>query len=199
MSYDAGLCLETARLLLRPPRLADLDAWAQMMGDAETAQYIGGVQTRSQCWRGLMTMIGAWISTGCSMFSVIEKRSGEWLGRLGPWQPEGWPGTEVGWGLRRSSWGKGYAYEGTVAAIDYAFTDLGWDEVIHTIAPDNLASQRLAERLGSVNTGRVALPAPFEKLEVEAWRQGRAAWFAYRARHGPPASRQDPQAPGREA
>ena len=33
------------------------------------------------------------------MFSVIEKDSGRWIGRIGPWQPEGWPGTEVGWSL----------------------------------------------------------------------------------------------------
>lgn len=38
---------------------------------------------------------GAWTIRGFSMFSVIEKDSGQWIGRLGPWQPEGWPGTEV--------------------------------------------------------------------------------------------------------
>lgn len=185
---DPGLCLETERLLLRQPRLADLEPWAAMMVDEEVARFIGGVQQRAMVWRALMTMVGAWAETGCAMFSVIEKASGEWLGRLGPWQPEGWPGTEVGWGLRRASWGKGYAYEGAVASIDYAFDVLGWDEVIHTIAPDNLASRRLAQRLGSANTGRTQLPAPHDQIVVDAWRQSRAQWRAARAAHGPAAT-----------
>jgi RimJ/RimL family protein N-acetyltransferase len=183
--YDTGLCIETERLFLRQPRREDLDAWSAMMADEEVVRFIGGLQPRAVAWRGLMTMIGAWASTGCAMFSVIEKSTGEWIGRLGPWHPEGWPGTEVGWGLRRASWGRGYAYEGAVASMDYAFGQLGWEEVIHTIAPDNAASQRLAQRLGSANAGRVALPPPFEALPVEAWRQGRAQWLAGRGRHGP--------------
>jgi len=157
------------------------------MAEEDTARFIGGVQPRAMVWRALLTMVGAWAETGCAMFSVIEKSSGEWIGRLGPWQPEGWPGTEVGWGLRRASWGKGYAYEGAVASMDYAFDVLGWDEVIHTIAPDNLASQRLAQRLGSANTGRTQLPAPHEPIVVEAWLKSRAQWRAGRAAHGPAA------------
>lgn len=183
--YDPGLCIETERLFLRQPRAEELDHWAAMLADPEVARFIGGLQPRALVWRGLMTMIGAWASTGCAMFSVYEKSTGEWLGRLGPWHPEGWPGTEVGWALRRTSWGQGYAYEGAVAAMDYAFEALGWDEAIHTIAPENLASQRLAQRLGSVNGGRARLPPPHEQLVVEAWRQGRTQWLAGRERHGP--------------
>jgi RimJ/RimL family protein N-acetyltransferase len=185
--HDPHFCLETERLLLRQPRLADLEPWAAMMADEEAARFIGGLQPRAMVWRALMTMIGAWAETGCAMFSVIEKSSGEWIGRLGPWQPEGWPGPEVGWSLRRASWGCGYAYEGAVASMDYACDALGWDEVIHTIAPDNLASQRLAQRLGSVNAGRVALPAPYDQIVVDAWRQTRMQWLASRAQHGPAA------------
>ena len=67
------------------------------------------------------TFLIAWALQGFSMFSVIEKASGDWIGRLGPWAPEGWPGTEVGWGIVRSAWGKGYATEGAAATIDWAF------------------------------------------------------------------------------
>ena len=44
-------------------------------------------------------MAGSWALNGFGMFSVIEKASGLWLGRIGPWRPDGWPGNEVGWGL----------------------------------------------------------------------------------------------------
>ena len=86
------LQLETARLILRVPRLADLDSFAALMADEENARFIGGVAPREVTWRALMTMIGAWHATGVSMFSVFEKVTGRWVGRLGPWQPEGWPG-----------------------------------------------------------------------------------------------------------
>ena len=83
------------------------------------------------------------------MFSIIEKATGNWVGRLGPWRPNGWPGTEIGWGLARSAWGKGYATEGAAAAMDYVVDHLGWTEIIHTILPENTGSIKVAERLGS--------------------------------------------------
>lgn len=118
---------------------------------------------------------------GFSMFSVIEKASGQWIGRLGPWYPDGWPGTEVGWGLTRSAWGKGYAQEGSIAAIDWAFDQLCWSEVIHSIHPDNHASQALAKRLGSTLRGPGTLPAPFEDAPIEIWGQTREQWRQRRA------------------
>lgn len=177
------LRIETARLILRPPRLEDLDGWTEMMGDEPTARFIGGVAPRPICWRQLMIMIGSWHATGFGMFSVIEKSTGRWLGRLGPWQPEGWPGTEIGWSIMRDSWGKGYAVEGAAASADWAFETLGWSEMIHSIAPDNVASQRVAEKLGSRNLGPGKLPAPFEDAAIEIWGQTRDEWLQRRRRN----------------
>ena len=123
-------------------------------------------------------MAGAWSLAGFGMFSVLEKASGEWVGRLGPWCPEGWPGTEVGWGISRQYWGRGYATEGSIAAIDWAFAELGWSEVIHVITPDNLNSQAVARRLGSTRLRQAILPAPFAGLVVDVWGQTRQQWYA---------------------
>jgi RimJ/RimL family protein N-acetyltransferase len=112
------------------------------------------------------------------MFSVIEKASGRWIGRLGPWQPEGWPGTEVGWSLHPDAWGKGYATEGASAAMDYAFDVLGWDDVIHCIDPDNTPSQRVALALGSSKRGPGRMPPPHDNAPCEIWGQTRAEWRA---------------------
>ena len=180
--YDTTMRLETPRLVLRQPQLCDLDCWAEFMADPQAANPIGGVQPRSVVWRSLATMAGAWAIAGFGMFSALEKTSGEWIGRLGPWCPEGWPGTEVGWGIRRQYWGRGYATEGSIAAVDWAYAELGWNEVIHTIAPDNVNSQAVARRLGSTMLGSATLPAPFAGLAVEVWGQTRAQWQAQRAR-----------------
>jgi len=173
-----GPVLETERLTLRPLLMEDFPRWAEMMADPEAARFLGGPQSAEVAWRGFMTMAGAWSLTGVSMFSVIERGSGLWLGRIGPWRPLGWPGPEVGWGLHPDAQGKGYGVEAATATIDHAFDVLGWTEVIHTIDPDNTPSQRLAERLGSRNLGPARLPAPFDQLVVEAWGQSRDEWRA---------------------
>jgi RimJ/RimL family protein N-acetyltransferase len=172
----ASLRLETPRLILRPPRMEDFDAWAAFLEDEVATRFIGGPQPRPTAWRTFMCMCGAWSMTGIAMFSVIEKSSGQWVGRLGPWNPEGWPEPEVGWGIAREHWGKGYASEGAAAAMDYAFDVLGWSEVIHCIDEQNLASQGVAKRLGSSYLRRVRMPVPFEHMPVDAWGQTREQW-----------------------
>ena len=170
--------IETSRLILRLPRLEDLDPLSEMMADQETAKFIGGAMPRAVTWRVLMTLIGAWHAHGFAMFSVIEKSSGRWVGRLGPWMPEGWPGTEVGWSIVRDCWGQGYAPEGAVAATDWAFENLGWTDVIHSIDPRNIASQQVARKLGSRNLGPGKLPPPFQESAVDLWGQTREEWRA---------------------
>ncbi|RDI99719.1 N-acetyltransferase [Dyella solisilvae] len=179
MSWQS-IRIETERLILRPTLAEDFEGWAALMADEENSRHIGGPQPRAVAWRGFLTMAGAWAIQGFGMFSVIEKSSGRWIGRLGPWQPEGWPGTEVGWGLLRDTWGKGYAPEGAIAAIHWAFDTLGWAEVIHTIAPDNTASQVVARKLGSTPRGPGKLPEPFQNIAVDIWGQTREEW---RRRH----------------
>ncbi len=151
------------------------------MADGEASHFIGGPQARSVAWRGLLQVAGAWSVQGFSMFSVIEAASGRWIGRLGPWFPEGWPGREVGWAIIPAAQGKGYATEGSTAAMDWAFDHLGWDQVIHCIDAANTASQAVARRLGSVNRGPGKMPAPYEDHAIDIWGQSAENWLARRA------------------
>jgi RimJ/RimL family protein N-acetyltransferase len=178
MADLSSLQLETPRLILRPPRLEDFDAWALFLEDEVATKFVGGTMPRAGAWRQLMMMCGCWHMTGVGMFSVIEKASGRWVGRLGPWNPEGWPEPEVGWGILREHWGKGYASEGAAAAMDYAIDVLGWKKVIHCIDVNNVASQGVAKKLGSKCLRRVQLPPPFEATTVDAWGQSREEWRA---------------------
>ena len=66
--------------------------------------------------------------------------------------------------------------------MDYAFDVLGWTEAIHTIDPENVASQALARRLGSTLKGPAKMPPPFEHLTAEVWSQTREEWRANRKR-----------------
>lgn len=176
-SSPLGPTLETERLILRPPVAEDFEPWAAFCADPEAAKFLGGAQEKPGAWRMMSTMTGAWVLRGFSMFSVIEKASGNWVGRVGPWQPEGWPGTEVGWGIAREHWGKGYAPEAARATIDWAFDTFGWDEVIHTIEDANKPSQQVAKRMGSTILRQAVLPAPMN-VPVDVWGQSRDQWRA---------------------
>jgi RimJ/RimL family protein N-acetyltransferase len=173
--------IETERLILRLPRIEDFDAWAAFMGDEEAARFIGGLQLPPVAWRGMATMLGSWQLVGHGMFSVIEKASGQWIGRVGPWSPHGWPGDEVGWGIIRSQWGKGYALEAAIASMDFAVDVLGWTDIVHTIDPANTASQKLAIKLGSTNRGPGQMPPPFQDKPIDVWGQTAAQWTARRS------------------
>ena len=177
------LRIETERLILRPLLREDYQPYLAFCADEETMRTLGGVQPPSVAWRGFCSLAGAWQLFGFSMFSVIEKSSGDWIGRMGPWQPQDWPGTEVGWSIAREAWGKGYAPEAAAASIAWAFDQLGWDEVIHTIDPENVNSKAVAAKLGSSYQRMDRLPEPHHEKPVEVWGQTHAQWQARRAAH----------------
>ena len=177
-----GPLLVTERLILRPPAVEDFPRWADFMADPETTRFIGGVQAPAQTWRLICTVAGMWALTGEGMFSILERPTGLWVGRIGPLHPYGWPGREVGWSLHRDATGKGYAVEAAAAAMTYAFDVLGWDDVIHCIDPDNLGSEKVAQRLGSNNRGPGRIPPPFQHHVVNLWGQTREAWRVNRTR-----------------
>jgi RimJ/RimL family protein N-acetyltransferase len=170
--------LTTERLILRPPQAEDFENWAKFCADEVTMAHLGGVQKRAEAFRTMCFVRGQWEINGFGMFSMIRRDTGEWIGRTGMHCPEGWPGTEIGWGVMRGHAGKGYAREAAVASIDYAFDVLGWTEVIHMISPENKESIALAERLGSRNLGESKLPAPFEDIPIHKYGQSKAKWMA---------------------
>ncbi|MBJ6978137.1 GNAT family N-acetyltransferase [Luteimonas sp. MC1895] len=174
--------IETERLVLRLPRIGDFDRFAELLADEDAARHIGGHAPRAAAWRRFLQQPGAWMLQGFGMFAVIDRDTGLWLGQAGPWKPEGWPGNEIGYSFHPDAWGRGYATEATVAAVDWALANLGWDDFIHCIAPANLASQALARRLGSRLRGPGQLPAPYEDAPVEVWEQTRAQWQDTRKR-----------------
>jgi RimJ/RimL family protein N-acetyltransferase len=171
------VALETARLTLRPPIEADLDAWAALDSDPDATRFIGGLQTREQSRRGMATVTRMWAQRGCSLFSVIERATGNWVGRVGPWVPDGHIGTEIGWAIARTSWGNGYAVEAAAAAIMWAFESLAWTEVIHCIDAPNQPSIDVATRLGSI---WMREDRDVGGAIVQVYGQPRARWFAAR-------------------
>ena len=149
MQWMNDVTLETERLILRMWRDDDIREYAELCADAEVMRYIGGkTLDRTEAWRHMASMIGHWYLRGYGVWAVEEKAGGRLVGRIGCINPEGWPGFEVGWTLKREFWGKGYATEAARRSLEYAFYELDQPHVISLIHPENRASIRVAERLG---------------------------------------------------
>ena len=148
MNASAVPRLETARLILREWRASDADAYAGMATDVDVMRYVGGVMDREQSWRSMALHAGHWTLRGYGNWAVERRTDGEFLGRVGLWNPKGWLGLEIGWTLARPAWGNGYATEAAGAAMNWAWTVLNAPRLISVIHPDNTASMRVAERLG---------------------------------------------------
>lgn len=148
--------IKTERLILRPidPE-RDFAAWARTMGDAQTVRYLWGKPLdEADAWRNMAMVMGHWQIRGYGFFSLEDRATGEWVGRVGPWNPHGWPQPEVGWTISPDHLRKGYAVEAGRASIDYAFGELGWKRVAHVILEGNEASIGVATKLGSSLIGR---------------------------------------------
>lgn len=143
--------LVTERLLLRGFEPRDIDAYAEMMASPEVARYLadGRPLSRAEAWRQMAMFTGHWVLRGFGVWAVEERATGTLVGRIGCFEPEGWPGFEIAYTLAPHAWGRGYAREGASAALAYARDTLGRDEIISVIRPDNAASIRVATSLGA--------------------------------------------------
>jgi RimJ/RimL family protein N-acetyltransferase len=166
--------LQTDRLTLRMLCEADLEAYAEMCADVEVMRHVGDGQplARPMAWRNLAMMVGHWSLRGYGLWAAEERSSGVLVGRIGFWNPEGWPGFELGWMLRRAFWGRGYATEGAREALRFALMQLGQPQVISLIHPENAASIRVAQRLGERLLGPTEVmgrPALVYRITHEEW------------------------------
>jgi RimJ/RimL family protein N-acetyltransferase len=136
--------------VLRQFRDTDLEAYFAIVSDPEVRRYIGGgsVPTREEAWRHMAMLAGIWTLRGFGQWAVEEKASGDLVGRVGVWFPEGFPEIEAGWVIGRDHWGAGYATEAAREGLRQAFAILGVAHVISLIDPENVASRRVAEKLG---------------------------------------------------
>lgn len=145
--------LNTERLTLRAPQTEDFGTFAAFY-TSDRSRFVGGPVEPEQSWRFLAAEIGHWALRGYGRWSVVETQTGAFAGIVGLWNPEGWPEPEIGWDLMDGFEGKGYATEAGKAALDYAYTVLGWPTAISLVADGNDASAAVAQRLGARPDGR---------------------------------------------
>lgn len=140
----------TPRLVLRRWQPDDLDAFARINADEETMATVGPSRALSsqESARALEVLMRHWEIHGFGLWAVEEAGAGRLIGRAGLWHPPDWPDVEVGWLLARDRWGRGLATEAARASLAYGFRTRRLDRVGSIIRPGNVASERVATRIG---------------------------------------------------
>jgi RimJ/RimL family protein N-acetyltransferase len=140
----------TARLRLEPigARHAE-DLW-RLFSDPAVAEWYGGVWALERAQREAASMANAWQSDGVHKWMAYLRSTGALVGRggLSRVQLAGQERLEIGWALLRQFWGQGYATEMGQAGVDFAFEELGADELVSYAETRNARSRAVMERLG---------------------------------------------------
>ena len=159
--------IETVRLRLRSFCDADHGTFAAFLADEEATRYVGGIRDADTAWRVIASFCGHWHLRGYGPFAIEEKSSGDFVGYCGPWFPYGKPEHEIMWGIVPAVQRRGYASEAALAARTWAYDELGWPVAVSYIAPENVASQGVARRLGAEPHGPISYD---DKIAVQVWR-----------------------------
>jgi [ribosomal protein S5]-alanine N-acetyltransferase len=143
--------LETARLVIRSIEPGDGEAWVAMLTDPEVRRFLPPfpevtaksfddvIERRRKMER----------ERGYAIWTVALKQTDEMIGQCGLLPAEGkGPEIEVAYHFSSASWNKGYATEAVIAVLEHAFQSNELDRVIAIIMPENVGSQRVAEKAG---------------------------------------------------
>jgi len=150
--------LETRRLLLRPMILADVSELLQIFSDAKVMASFGvppfGLGEMEQ-W--VQRNLAHQKANGYGLFSVILKSNGMLIGDCGleRMEIEGTQTVELGFDFRSDQWNRGYATEAAIAVRDFAFDQLKLPRLISLIQVGNIASRRVAEKVGMAYAGEL--------------------------------------------
>ena len=146
--------LETQRLILRHLERSDLDSLVALYSDPEVRRYFPeGTLTYEETKEEL-----EWFLNGhpkhpeLGLWATIHRKTGQFIGRCGllPWTIDGRFEVEVAYMLAKEYWGQGLGTEAAQAILDYGFERLQLPRLICLIDRDNLASKRVAEKIGMI-------------------------------------------------
>ena len=148
------ILIETERLVLRPPRLADLEETFELWADPVVVKFITGKpSTREEAWGRLHRNAGYWALQGYGPLMAREKASGRFVGELGlnnfgrEIDPPTGP-LEAGWVLASWCHRKGYASEAMLACLDWARARFAGQRSTCIIDPYNAPSLGVARKCG---------------------------------------------------
>jgi RimJ/RimL family protein N-acetyltransferase len=167
--------------------------FAQMNLDPEVMRYFPALQTPAQSNSGIDMWLSQFAAQGWSNWAVELASTGELLGCIGLSVPKRQlpfsPCIEIGWRLKRSAWGFGYATEGANACLSVGFERLGLTDIVSFTTLSNAPSIAVMKRIGMVNANadfeHPALPEGHALRRHCLYKISRAAWTLSDEQHAP--------------
>ena len=154
--------LTTPRLRLEPMTDEHLDGLNALNSDPEVMRYLGGQpETRDETMAVIERVKGRWQERGYSWWTIFDRETGGIVGagaiqnlrREATLLPDPACPLEIGWRLRRDTWGRGLATQAAFAMGDFVFDTLHANELLAVCHPDNTASASVMARLGMHDEG----------------------------------------------
>lgn len=158
---------ETERLYLRPTNLADADINLKLLNTEEFKKYVGdrNVNTFEESREYLKNRNLPQIEKlGYGNFTLIKKDTGEKIGGCGLFHREGLDVVDIGFSFLPEYFGKGYGYEAASRILRAGFEEYGLQKISAITVKENIASQKLIEKLGLKFQKIVRIPNDPEDL-----------------------------------
>jgi ribosomal-protein-alanine N-acetyltransferase len=148
-SSSAGIVARTDRLVLRELTLDDVECLFEVLGDPLAMEHYPAPKTRAETEAWIRWAKDSYEANGFGLWAVERLADGAFLGDCGPMlQPvDGELVPEIGYHLVRREWGHGYATEAARACRELVLGRFGFDRVVSIVAPENLASRRVGEKV----------------------------------------------------
>jgi len=147
--------LKTKRLVLRPWKESDLEPFARLNADPRVMEFFPAVLSREESDAIAQRMQAKIAERGWGWWAVSVPGVEDFIGFIGinDVDPSTFPApfapaVEIGWRIAYDHWGKGYAGEGALACLHYAFHVLGLDEIVAFTAVQNTRSQAVMKKIG---------------------------------------------------
>jgi ribosomal-protein-alanine N-acetyltransferase len=166
--------VQTARLLLRPFTPADRGALAPIYGDPDVMRYMrtGNPTPAERLPVILDYYIRYWQEHPFGLWAVERRDDGALLGQCGLFHLDNTAEVEVAYLLAKDAWGQGFATEAAAATLRYGFETVGLDRIVAVVRPQNIASQRVLEKIGLFYERN----ARYYELDVRYYGLNRADW-----------------------
>jgi RimJ/RimL family protein N-acetyltransferase len=159
--------IETPRLTIRAPRLADFPAYEAVFC-SDRARHMGGPFTPEAAYADFCQAVAGWMLRGAGLWTICAKGGADALGWIFLWQEWEDPEPELGWVLIPEAEGKGHAAEGAAAVLPLGLERYGAGGFVSYIDAGNDRSARLAERLGARRD--LAAEAAIGDADLMVWR-----------------------------
>jgi ribosomal-protein-alanine N-acetyltransferase len=142
--------LRTERMVLRLMEMADVDDLMGIFSDPVAMRYYPSTKSRQEAEEWVRRVQESYRDRGFGLWVAVLEDSGEFVGQCGltVQEVEGKNEVEIGYLFLRKFWGRGLATEAAKAARDHGFGTLGYERLVSLIDPGNLASRRVAEKVG---------------------------------------------------